>query len=253
MERIYTGKEYVQILYGIFQNNDTYYAWGGWGAYAGYSGNKNRYNVSNAPDDCFLFDCSGFAYKAIPWGWNGSRTKNGGASYKKEGFEALETKNILALCSDVSEDFSEIQIGELVYLPGHVGIYIGSGEVIECTSAWENGVMITACDNLGGSRVKYRRVWAKHGKLPFIKYEVEDNSSDDPGDNSSEDPEEVKKDMLCEIEYGINRLERAKEHFGEAMTCLTCAMDEIENAITAFNDLEKTIGNFFGGLKGVDK
>lgn len=242
MKQIYTGQEYAQILYDIFQNNDTYYAWGAWGAYAGYSGNKDRYKVSAAPDDCFLFDCSGFAYKAIPWGWNGSRTKNGGASYKKEGFEALETNNILALCSDVSEDFEDIQIGELVYLPGHVGIYIGSGEVIECTSAWENGVMITACDNVGGSPIKYHRSWTKHGKLPFIKYEAKDNSS-------SDDLKETEKDMILEIDTGISYLEAARDNFGEAQECLTVAMDHITQAIIAFNNLDEMIEKFFGGLK----
>lgn len=237
MEQLYTGKEYAAILHDIFLNNDTFYAWGAWGAYAGYAGNKDRYKVSSAPDDCFLFDCSGFAYKAIPWGWNGSRTKNGGASYKKEGFEALETNDILAICSDVSEDFEGIQIGEVVYLPGHVGIYIGSGEVIECTSAWENGVMITACDNVGGSKIKYHRVWSKHGKLPFIKYEVSENAGPDEAE------------MINEIDYGFSALETAEDEINEAIRHLTAARTQLKLGQESFDTLENLIEEYFGGLK----
>ncbi len=44
---------------------------------------------------------------------------------------------IINRCKEVSSNFQKIQAGELLLMNGHIGIYIGNGEVIECTAAWE--------------------------------------------------------------------------------------------------------------------
>ncbi len=172
MEILYTNAEYAEELLKIGRTQSTYYAWGAFGAPATVK-YKNRYKVPmSLSPDTFLFDCSGFAYKALPWGFNcdSSRTY-GGATYKKEGFEALETNNILALCSDVSTDFSNICVGEVLYMPSHVGIYIGNGRAIECTSKWTCGVLVSEVTNRKiATGNQYKRTWKKHGKLPFISY-----------------------------------------------------------------------------------
>lgn len=247
MQRIYTGEEYAETLVYIYNNFDTFYGYGAFGAPADYYHNRERYKVPSAPEGSFLFDCSGFAYKAVPWGWNGETNRAyGGAIYKMKGYEDLETNDILSICDDVSEDFEDIQTGEVVYMSGHVGIYIGKGEVIECTSAWENGVLISCCDNIQvRSDMKYHRTWLKHGKLPFVKYESKADNVPEP----ETDLEEAERDMLEEVDFGISNLEAAKNNFGEAQECLTAAMDQIERAIKCFEDLDKCIEEFFGGLK----
>ena len=53
--------------------------------------------------------------------------------------------------------------GTLVFMNGHVGVYIGNGEVIEAMGH-AYGVVLT---KLG------RRPWTKWGQLDWITYEVE--------------------------------------------------------------------------------
>lgn len=171
MEILYNNLEYVEKLLNIKKNYKTYYAWGAFGAPANAK-NRKRYEVPDTvTPDTFLFDCSGFAYKAIPWGWCGDKTKTyGGATYNKIPTDT----NFLKLCEDITNDFSTIQPGECVYMTGHVGIYIGEGKVIECTSAWDNCVMITECTNTGiKTDCAHKRKWLKHGKLPFVSYKEE--------------------------------------------------------------------------------
>ena len=173
MEILYTNEEYVRLLLDIYHNYSTYYAWGAFGAPANKK-NRERYKVPDTLNPgTFLFDCSGFAYKAIPWGWCGDKNKTyGGATYNKIPTDT----NFKKLCYDQTDDFSRIQKGECVFMEGHVGIYIGDGMVVECTSAWDNCVMITECQNTGiKTECKHKRKWLLHGKLPFIAYNKEES------------------------------------------------------------------------------
>ena len=176
MEILYSNKEYVNALINIYRNYKTYYAWGAFGAPANTK-NKKRYEVPDTVSpDTFLFDCSGFAYKALPWGWCGDKTKTyGGATYNK----IPTDKPFKDICIDISKDFSNIQIGECVYMTGHVGIYIGDGRVIECTSKWDNCVLISEIKNVGiKTDLPYKRTWLSHGKLPFVKYEETNDNAE---------------------------------------------------------------------------
>ena len=170
MDKLFSNMEYVEKLLYIYNNFPTYYAWGAFGSPANKK-NRERYKVPDSvPASTFLFDCSGFAYKAIPWGFTGDKTKTyGGATYN-----LIPTdKPFLDLGEDITDDFSTIQPGEVVYMTGHVGVYIGTGKVIECTAAWDNQVMITECTNVGiNTGLKHKRRWLTHGKLPFIEYEL---------------------------------------------------------------------------------
>ncbi|HCW73377.1 MAG TPA: hypothetical protein DHM90_05775 [Clostridiaceae bacterium] len=49
-------------------------------------------------------------------------------------------------------------------MPGHIGVYVGGGEVIEATPSWENGVQRTKLS---------ARKWQLHGMMPQVEY-VED-------------------------------------------------------------------------------
>lgn len=179
METIYKAKDYVGILRNICENYKTYYAWGAFGAPANAK-NKTRYNVpEEVSADTFLFDCSGFAYRAVPWGWDGNPNRvYGGAAYptKSSDLYPLTTGDVCSICSDVSTDFSNsnIQPGEVLYMSGHVGIYCGDGIAVECTSKWDNCVLYSEVANTGITTQYHnrRRTWLKHGKLPFIEYNV---------------------------------------------------------------------------------
>jgi hypothetical protein len=77
---------------------------------------------------------------------------------------------MIAKCSGVSTDFSDINkiaVGEVVWLPGHIGIYVGNGLVVECTPAWANCVQFTSLGKIPGYN---SRKWTKHGKLPYVTY-----------------------------------------------------------------------------------
>ena len=170
MDKLFSNMEYVEKLLNIYNNYPTYYAWGAFGSPANKK-NRERYKVPDTVSaSTFLFDCSGFAYKAIPWGWHGDKNKTyGGATYN-----LIPTdKPFPELGIDITEDFTTIQPGEVVYMTGHVGVYIGAGKVIECTAAWDNCVMITECTNVGiNTGLKHKRKWLSHGKLPFIEYDL---------------------------------------------------------------------------------
>ena len=165
MRILYNNYEYLELLQDIRKNYRTVYGWGAFGAWSDYKNNRSRYNVPNAPKDSYIFDCSGFAYKAIPWGWCGKQTCYGGATYKK--IPELETNNILQICFDVSTNFDNVQVSEVLYMPGHVGIYAGDGNVIECTTAGSGGVIMST---LANAKRLHGYNWQSHGKLAFIEY-----------------------------------------------------------------------------------
>jgi hypothetical protein len=127
--------------------------------------------IDAAGADTFGFDCVCFI-KALLWGWQGDSAKlYGGAEYASNGVPDIGEAEMLGLCSGVSTDFSLLQPGEVVWLPGHIGIYVGDGLVAEATPAWADGLQLTACNrSLEGYP---RRDWVKHGKLPYVTYPQE--------------------------------------------------------------------------------
>lgn len=82
---------------------------------------------------------------------------------------------ILQHCTDVSADFSKLYVGEYLYMAGHAGVYVGNGQVIECTCDWEGGVLVSNITS-GGGRYRngiWMRSWQYHGKLtPWIDYTI---------------------------------------------------------------------------------
>lgn len=139
------------------------------GSHNGYNARSERKAmIQAATDDTFGFDCV-CLIKGILWGWNGDKTKNyGGAAYASNGVPDIGADSIINVCKNISTDFNNIEVGELLWTSGHVGIYIGDGLAIECTPSWKNGVQITACNRtVSGYN---RRNWKKHGKLPYITY-----------------------------------------------------------------------------------
>lgn len=188
---IKTGKELAAACVDVANNYKTLYVLGCFG-WPMNTANKERtkseyaYNrnsprgemIDKATADTFGFDCVNLI-KALLWGWNGNKNASyGGATYKANGVPDIDESAMINVCKGVSTDFTKIEIGEAVWMPGHIGVYIGDGLAVECTPIWENGVQITACNC---SKAGYnRRDWKKHGKLPYVEYPVEnvENPSD---------------------------------------------------------------------------
>ena len=181
------ASEFVEKLKDVANNYKTLYVMGCFGApMTGV--NKKRYIehhvynqqnsrvklISAATNDTFGFDCVNLI-KGILWGWNGDKSKvYGGATYKAHGVPDVDANSMFNLCYDISSDFSKIEVGEAVWCTGHIGVYIGDGLAVECTPAWKNKVQITACNC---TKAGYNtRKWKKHGKLPYIEYDVSTDS-----------------------------------------------------------------------------
>ena len=123
----------------------------------------------------FAFDCV-CLIKAILWGWTGDKAKtNGGAQYASNGVPDIDANVFIQRCKNVSRRFGDARPGDALWLPGHIGIYIGDGKAVECTPAWDNGVQITAVGNIGKIAGLNTRYWEKVGTNPFIEYEEEDD------------------------------------------------------------------------------
>lgn len=139
--------------------------------------NKLRSNMINScSSDTFGFDCV-CLIKGILWGWTGDRTKNyGGATYCSNGVPDVGADGILKYCKDVSTNFANIQPGEIVWMSGHVGVYIGEGKVIECSPKWTNNVQYSNLGNLGYKTGNYR-IWKKHGVLPWVTLDSRPNDT----------------------------------------------------------------------------
>ena len=175
--------ELVHELNNIVKNYKTLYVLGCIGAPM-TANNKRRYTknveynektartkkINAAAEDVFGFDCV-CMIKSVLWGWRGDKSKTyGGATYASNGVPDIGADKMMSICKDVSTDFSKIEIGEAVWIKGHIGVYIGDGLAIECTPKWKDGVQITAVHNIGKKSGYYGRKWTKHGKIPYIEY-----------------------------------------------------------------------------------
>lgn len=140
------------------------------GAHGSYNAKSSRQKmIKAAKEDTWGFDCV-CLIKSVLWGWKGDYNATyGGAKYASNGVPDINADQMINVCKGVSTDFSKIEVGEAVWLKGHIGVYIGDGLAVECTPAWDNCVQITSCncDKKGYNR----RNWTKHGKLPYITYE----------------------------------------------------------------------------------
>lgn len=196
---IKTGKELAASCVDVATNYKTLYVLGcfGWPMTEekkqrakneqSYNRKSNRAaKIDAASVDTFGFDCVCFI-KALLWGWCGDASKAyGGAEYGSNGVPDINDSGMINVCNDVSTDFSSVQVGEVVWLPGHIGVYIGDGLAAECTPIWKDGVQITAVHNIGTKSGYNGRTWTKHGKLPYVTYEVAEPATTTKGDYTME-------------------------------------------------------------------
>lgn len=155
-------------------NTPTYYAKGCFGQKAteGFINQKAKqypawYTASKiaelkALDDATLLaDCIGMI-KYILW-----QNANGTVIYTSNGVPDIDETTMFKRCKCISSDFTKIEEGEMVWMKGHVGIYVGKGIVVEMTNAWEKCVLESSFHK---GVTNHYRVWEKHGKLPYIDY-----------------------------------------------------------------------------------
>ena len=103
----------------------------------------------------------------------------------KYGLDDLTCEELIDACYDLSFDFSKTADGECLYLPGHIGTFVGDFafrwnnkewicNVVEATSDFEHGIIATYVDSRGvrsnGKGGEICGQWSKHGKLPWIDY-----------------------------------------------------------------------------------
>ena len=121
----------------------------------------------------YIFDCVGLI-KALLWGWIGDASKSyGGSSYKSNGVPDIGADRMIQLCKGASATgWSCMAVGEVVWMPGHIGVYVGNGLAVECTPSFKGGVQITAVGNIGAKAGYSTRKWSKHGKLPYVTYDA---------------------------------------------------------------------------------
>lgn len=133
---------------------------------------QNQYERFNTParsaryrtliGEATAWDCCGLI-KGILWGWD----KDKGVKYcGNPSVPDMGANSMQKVLLDQSSNFANIQPGEAVWIPGHIGIYIGNGKIIEATTRWTDNVLISSID--GSSRKN--RIWNLHGKLPWVDY-----------------------------------------------------------------------------------
>jgi len=191
---IMQSNAFVQEAINIANNYNTVYMWGEFGSPVTqdvinmmaaqypdwYTSAKKNLFVSLIGQDYFGFDCIGLI-KGILWGWSADRNRTwGGVTYPTDSTVAtglvmpdIGADHTISVCTEVSSNFSKIVPGEVVWMSGHIGIYIGSGKAVECSPAWVNKCQITAVGNIGTVSGLNTRTWTKHGKLPWIKYSAD--------------------------------------------------------------------------------
>lgn len=175
-----TNLEFAARARDAAQSYDTVYLWGTFGSIlteklirkkaeqypARYPTSRQNTLKKRIPQAPWAFDCVGLI-KGILWGWEGDSEKTyGGAVYKANGVPDRGADAVARACTEKSEDFSRIAVGEAVYKDGHIGIYVGDGRVAEATlGKGYDGVVLTDL---------HARGWTGHGKLPWVTYEADE-------------------------------------------------------------------------------
>lgn len=180
---INTASELASACKHVASSYKTLYVMGCFGAPM-TSGNKTRYTKNHsynkkatrtkkikvASADTFGFDCVNLI-KGLLWGWDGDKGHTyGGARYNTNGVPDISADQMIKACKDVTTDFSTIEVGEAVWMPGHIGVYIGNGLAVECSPKWADGVQTTAVGNMPHPSGYNVRTWTNHGKLPYVSY-----------------------------------------------------------------------------------
>lgn len=165
-------------------------------------------------------------YKAILNGYDVNKNQIGYFQRDLSNTGDCTELELIGQCSDVSSDFSKLKAEEprILYMSGHIGGYIGeevtiSGKVynvIECTVAWQGGILYSYVDK-NGNRLQYkggapRNKWLKHGKMtPWVSYDAKPQPAPTPEPTLA--PKKTIDELAKEVIAGKwgNNPERAKK------------------------------------------
>lgn len=215
-----TASEFVARAREVAEDYKTLYVMGCFGApltggnVARYC-NNHEYNrrpartamIQAAADKTppvYGFDCVNLI-KGILWGWAGLPSETyGGAVYPTTAAVLagacpdVGADRMIQLCPEPSTDFSKIVPGAVVWLSGHIGVYIGDGLAVESSPAFENRVQITAVKNIGAKVGYNARKWTKWGKLPYIEYEENYNEHEEDYNVTKEEIKAALREVVTE-------------------------------------------------------
>ena len=139
--------------------------------------NEYPYNLGYYHSDgAFSFDCVNLV-KAVLNGWEDKKQ----VGYFVRDLSVTGDCNeygLIMQCQNVSGDFSKLKETSVLYMDGHIGVFVGLFtrgnkfyNVIECTSnQWGDGVICSYIDETG-RRLKYKGSsdscgrWTKHGTM----------------------------------------------------------------------------------------
>lgn len=113
--------------------------------------NMKKYRVLY--NKTYLCDCVGLI-KSYWFGGVGSPDYRADRDFNTNGMYAASSKK------GKIETLPDTE-GVGVYMPGHVGVYVGDGIVIECTTMYGGGVVQTKLTD---------RKWTHWFQIPFVKY-----------------------------------------------------------------------------------
>ena len=168
MSKVFTSKEFINKLKWLVNDVPNKY----------YSG--KLWLTYDKSDNKFRMDCV-LSVKGILWGFSANKNDyRGGAKYCSNGVPDFTCNGALNYCSDVSTKFDNLVPGEYLCMKGtkynHTGIYLGNGDVFECTTGWGTKRCIISHISSDGTR-SYKGVknlrWTYHGKMPWIDYSGE--------------------------------------------------------------------------------
>ena len=184
--KITTGKQLAEAALNVAKNYKTLYVMGCFGAPM-TAANKKRYTKNNpyntaadrvrminaASADTFGFDCV-CLIKGILWGWTGDKSKTyGGASYASNGVPDIGADTMIGKCQSVSTgNWGNMTPGEALWVPGHIGVYIGGGYVVEALARSGVGALdLVDHDRVSLSNIN-RQIIALHSTVGEYKVDV---------------------------------------------------------------------------------
>lgn len=118
-----------------------------------------------------IFDCVGLIKCFI---WHDYSSSN--ASYYGK---TCPDKNETGFFNEATEKGTIDTIPEIpglmVYQPGHIGVYLGNGQVIEATAAFDKKIVITYFKGNHPDTGYKRTTWAHWFKMPYLTYDVQES------------------------------------------------------------------------------
>ena len=120
-----------------------------------------------------IFDCVGLIKCFM---WHDYSEKNA-SYYNKE----VPDKNETGFFNEATEKGTIDTIPEIpglmVYQPGHIGVYLGNGEVIEATAAFDKKIVITYFKGNHPDTSYKRATWTHWFKMPYLNYDVQEETN----------------------------------------------------------------------------